>query len=48
MTTDEALALIDQVLASVPGTRSDHQRMALAVATIKAALEPAMAADPAP
>lgn len=40
MTTDEALQLIDQVLANFSGTRADHAKIQEAIKVLTASIKP--------
>lgn len=40
MTTEQALNLIDQVLANVNGTRGDHQKIVEALGVLREAIKP--------
>jgi hypothetical protein len=47
MTPEQALQLIDRVLADVAGTRLDHQRLQQALVTLAKAIKPAETLEPA-
>ena len=46
MTPEQALQLIDRVLADVAGTRLDHQRLQQAVVVLAKAITPAETPEP--
>ena len=46
MTPQQALQLIDRVLADVAGTRLDHQRLQLALSVLAQAIAPVETPEP--
>jgi hypothetical protein len=46
MTSQEALALLDQATANVAGTRSDHQRIVEALRVLAAVVNPEPEPEP--